>query len=124
MVLWKRPAPPGFAVLAAACLVASSGACATASRRSVSDGVLRLSVPRGWSDSIGPGMQSGHHVAWILVGDFSFPRDAAKQEGAPAVPRGKLLLSVGDFVPEGRSVNWRSANRLQLPRGRTGRSNS
>jgi hypothetical protein len=108
--------PFGLVTLAAASLLASSAACAHARGRTISDGALRISLPHGWSDSIGPGMQRQHPVAWILVGNFSFPRDAAKHEGKPSVPRGKLLLSVGDFVPEGRSLNWRRVNRLHLPR--------
>ena len=111
-------------MLAAACLVVSSTACAHARGRTVSDGGLRILLPHGWSDSIGPGVQGGQSAAWILVGNFSFPPDAAKHEGKPDVPQGNVLISVGDFVPEGPSLKWPRVNRLRLPKGRPGRRQS
>jgi hypothetical protein len=120
MVVRKRSTPFGFVAFAAVCLVLSSAACAPQRGRTVSDGVLRIAVPGDWSDSIGPGVQSRHSVAWILVGNFSFLPEAAKNEGTPAVPRGKVLISVGDFVPEGSSLRWPRVNRLHLPRPQPG----
>lgn len=73
----------------------------------------------GWSGSVGPGVQRGHPVAWILVGNFRFAGDyAATHEGAPSVPAGKVLISIGDFVPDGASRHWMRVRRLQLAQRR------
>jgi hypothetical protein len=85
--------------------------------RSVTDGVLRVPVPRGGTGSVNPGFQRGRPVAWILVGNFRFPADwgAQHREGTPTVPSDGILVTVGDFIPDTYSSDWPSVRRLHLP---------
>jgi hypothetical protein len=85
--------------------------------RSVTDGVLRVPVPYGGTVSINPGFQESRPVAWILVGNFRFPADwgAKHREGTPTVPSDGILITVGDFIPDAYSSDWRSVRRLHLP---------
>lgn len=96
-----------------ALLVATASA---GSGRTVSDGILRVPLPAGWSGSIGRGWQGTHRVAWILAGDFRLPAGAARQESGPAVPRSKVLLTIGDFFPVGASTHWPVVKKRRMPR--------
>ena len=102
-------------------LVSRAGGAGSAA---VSDSVLTVPLPRAWSGSVGPGTQlvagKPHAVAWILVGNFSFPSDAARHEGGPAVPAHKLLISLGDFVLSRQSRQWPRVGQLHLPQLRAG----
>ncbi|HEX4035235.1 MAG TPA: hypothetical protein VHX66_12405 [Solirubrobacteraceae bacterium] len=82
----------------------------------VSDGLLRAALPPGWSASVGPGFYLTHREAWVLVGDFRIPPGAAQNEGSPSVPSGRVVVTIGDFFPQGRSREWRTATSLQIPR--------
>jgi hypothetical protein len=95
-----------------ALLVGTAGA---ASGQTVSDGILRVPLPSGWRGSVGRGWQGTHPVAWILAGDFRLPAEAAGHEGAPAVPRSKVLLTIGDFFPAGPSGHWSVVKKLRMP---------
>lgn len=81
-----------------------------------SDGALRAALPPGWTVSIGQGFDRTHPLAWVLVGDFRLPRDAAQHEGTPSVPRGRVLVTVGDFFPDGLSRDWPAVVSLHMPR--------
>jgi hypothetical protein len=89
--------------------------------RSVTDGVLRVPVPYGGTGAINPGFQEGRPVAWILVGNFRFPKDwgAKHREGTPTVPSDGILVTVGDFIPDAYSSDWPSVRRLHLPSSHT-----
>ena len=76
---------------------------------------LCIQLPRGSSSSVGPGIADGRPAAWVLVGDFRFPADAATHEGSPSVPPGKVLISVGDFPVASAFVRWPHVTRLRLP---------
>jgi hypothetical protein len=76
---------------------------------------LCVPLARGWSSSVGPGVAAGRPAAWLLAGNFPFPADAATHEGAPPVPPGKLLISVGDFPIVPAFSHWRRVARLHLP---------
>ena len=80
--------------------------------------VLCIPAERGWFGSVGPGVTAGHSAAWLLTGNFRFPADAAKHEATPSVPRGKALISIGDFPLTGRSLHWPRVQRLRLPQRR------
>ena len=54
-------------------------------------------------------------AAWVLFGNFQFPAGAAGDEGYPSVPRGKVLISFGDFPVAGKSARWRRVTHLRLP---------
>jgi hypothetical protein len=84
--------------------------------RVVSDGVLRVSVPRGWSTSVAPGWQGAHRVAWILAGDLKLGPDAAAREGGPPVSAQRVLVAIGDFVAAGPAIRWPAVGRLVPPR--------
>lgn len=88
----------------------------SASAGTVSDGVLRAALPFGWSASVGPGFYRTHPQAWVLVGDFPLQRGAARHEGAPSVPAGRVLVTIGDFFPEGPSRSWRIVTSPRMPR--------
>jgi hypothetical protein len=104
-------------VLVIGALLLAAGAIASGpSAHVVSDGVLRVPVPARWSGSVGFGSESGHPVAWILVGDFAFPATyVATHEGVPSVPRSRLLISIGDFVLMPPATHWQATRRLRLP---------
>jgi hypothetical protein len=104
------------AVTIAIALAAIGSNTSSARDRFVSDDILRLPVPPGWVGSVGPGMQGSHHVAWILAGDFVLPNDAASHEGTPAVPVHRMLISIGDFFPQGQSLHWPHVSVLREPR--------
>jgi hypothetical protein len=78
--------------------------------------VLCIPLARGWSRSVGPGVAGGKPAAWLLAGNFPFPADAATREGTPPVPRGKVLISLGDFPVDSGSARWSRVARLRLPR--------
>jgi hypothetical protein len=94
-----------------------SGGTSGIGPRSITDGVLRVPVPHGGTGSINPGFQRGRPVAWILVGNFRFPADwgTKHREGTPTVPGDGILVTIGDFIPDGYSSGWPSVRRLHLP---------
>lgn len=100
-------------------LVATSGPPATVSTASAgtgSDGVLRTTLPSGWTDSVGPGFDRTHPEAWVLIGDFRLPPRTARHEGAPPVPAGSVLVTIGDFFPDDASRRWATVSSLRMPR--------
>jgi hypothetical protein len=91
--------------------------------RTVSDGVLRVRLPPGWFGAVGPGMEAGHRVAWMLVGNFAFARDyPATHEGIPRVPARKVIVAIGDFVVRGGASHWPATRRVRLPANTKGRT--
>jgi hypothetical protein len=103
----------GLACAAAAVLTATARSFAG---RGNCGPVLCVRPERGWLGSVGPGVVNARPAAWVLVGNFWFPADAAGHEGYPSVPRGKVLIAFSDFPVVGTSARWRRATRLRLPR--------
>lgn len=103
---------------AGAALAATFDPLANGSPRAgaVSDGALRTALPAGWSASVGPGFDRTHPVAWMSVGDFPLPQGAARIEGGPRVPAGRVLLAIGEFFPDGPSRHWPMVSSLRMPR--------
>jgi hypothetical protein len=98
-----------------------SPVASAASAGTVSDGVLRATLPPGWSASVGPGFYQApggslHPEAWVLLGDFRFPSGAARHEAGVSVPNGRVLVQIGDFFPEGPSTRWQTVSSLAMPR--------
>ena len=89
--------------------------------RSVSDGFIRVSLGRGQYASVAPGVESGRQVAWVLVADFPLVHNAARLEGGPSVPRRKVLVAIGDFLPIGAAAGWPRISRIALPIAPPGR---
>jgi hypothetical protein len=83
--------------------------------RGSTDGILCAPLPSGWHGSVGFGVADHRPAAWLLVGNFRFPKDAATHEGTPSVSQHRVLISIGDFPNLGRSAHWRRVQRLQLP---------
>jgi hypothetical protein len=104
-----------IAVSTAAALVAVPAATPGPLPRAATDGVLRVPLMRGWTGAIDSGFQGSHPVAWIDAGNFRFPLSAARHEGGPTVPPGKLLIAIGDFVVSPSSRTWPSVEHLHLP---------
>jgi len=77
--------------------------------------VLCIRSERGWFSSVGPGVVNARAAAWVLVGNFWFPADAAGHEGGPSVPRGKVLLAFSDFPVVGTYAHWRRVTHLRIP---------
>ncbi len=97
-----------LAVLGLICMlgaVIAGAAQSFASRGDCGPG-LRLSRPPGWSNSVGLGVVNSRKAAWLLLGDFWFPPDAAGHEGGPSVPAGKILISIGDFPVVAAFAHW------------------
>jgi hypothetical protein len=90
-------------------------AVAGAGTRDVSDGSIQARLPEGWDASVAPGVQSGQRVAWVLLADFPLGTDAATREGGPSVPRHKVLVAIGDFVPMGIATDGKRVNSIVLP---------
>lgn len=89
--------------------------CSSAPSRTVSDGIVAMKVPRGWHTSVAFGHSGAKTAAYILSGNFRF-RHARNSKALPSVPRGRALITIGDFPilgNEGRG--WRRVHRLQLP---------
>lgn len=101
-----------FAVGLVALLVAPLSSART---RVVTDGSLTVAVPDGWSSSVAPGTSGGRGAAWMLIGSFALDANAALQEGGPAVPRGRVLVAIGD-VPVA-AQRWPQVDRVQMPGG-------
>ena len=80
----------------------------------LTDNILCLPLPRDWHRSVGFG-HAGGPAAWMLAGNFPFPKDAAKQEGTPTVPPHRVLISIGDFPVFKRWSHWQRVRRLRLP---------
>jgi hypothetical protein len=85
--------------------------------RYVSDNVFRVPLPSGWFGSVAfGGGPPGPPPAWINVGNFFFPSNyASTHEGAPAVPRRKVLIVLGDFGVSASSRHWQRVDHLRLP---------
>lgn len=82
----------------------------------VSDGILQVRLPPGWSGYVEPGSSGGRAVAWIVFGDFPLPAGVATREGAPHVPPRRVAISVGDFVATDRSIHREPVASLRPPR--------
>jgi hypothetical protein len=114
-----------IAVVTAVPVLASAlagGARPAASAATVSERCgphLCIPIARGWFGSVGPGVTAGRPAAWLLAGNFRFPSDAARHEGIPSVPKGKVLISVGDFPVAPASAHWPRVQRLRFPRPAT-----
>jgi len=50
----------------------------------------------------------------MLAANYAIASDAAKSEGLPDVPPGKVLISLGDFVVTSRERHWPFVRRLQV----------
>lgn len=109
-----------FPATAAAAAVVICGAAASG-LRTVTDGFIRVSLAKGWYASVAPGVESGRQVAWVLVADFPLAGDAATVEGGPNVPRRKVLVAIGDFLPIGVAAGWPRVGRIALPSRASGR---
>jgi hypothetical protein len=55
------------------------------------------------------------------VADFPLASDAATMEGGPKVPRRKVLVAIGDFLPIGVAAEWPRVGRIALPAAASGR---
>jgi hypothetical protein len=100
-------------VVCLACALAAvltSSARAFASRGNCGP-VLCIRAERGWFSSVGPGVANARPAAWVLVGNFWFPADAAGHEGYPSIPRGKVLIGFSDFPVVGTYARWRRVTR-------------
>jgi hypothetical protein len=110
-------------LLAQLLMLPGPDAVAAGHTRDVSDGVLRIPLQPGWFGAVGPGVEAGHRVAWILVGNFAFARDyPATHEGIPRVPARKVLITIGDFVVRGGASQWPATRRVRLPANPTRRT--
>jgi hypothetical protein len=98
-------------------LFLASASIGTAAGRYVSDNVFRVPLAPGWFGSVAfGGGPPGPPPAWIEVGNFFIPSDyASTHEGGPAVPRGKVLIALGDFAISASSRSWRQVDRIRLP---------
>jgi len=109
----------GRLAIAFAVLTAVAGSTA----RTVSDGILRVSLPRGWSGAVGPGTQivagRPHSEAYILMASFRLASDAAMHEAQPTVPPHEVLISLGDFVLTGATLRWPRLQTLETPTHRS-----
>jgi len=110
-----------LAVLGLICMLAAviAGAAQSFASRGDCGPGLCLSTPPGWSNSVGLGVVNSRKAAWLLLGDFWFPPDAAGHEGGPSVPAGKILISIGDFPVVAAFAHWRHVRRLRLPQRST-----
>jgi hypothetical protein len=110
-----------FVVLSLVCVlgVVLTGSAWPFASRGNCGPALCIPTGRGWFGSVGPGVVDWHSAAWVLVGNFWFPADAAGHEGNPAVPPGKVLISMGDFPVVSAFAHWRRVRRLRLPRNST-----
>lgn len=108
-------------VLGVVCMLgaALAGSARPSASRGMCGPTLCFPGERGWYRSVGHGVVNARPAAWLLVGNFPVQADAARHEASPSVPRGKVLISLGDF-PVVRPYNrWRRVARLRLPRGTT-----
>jgi hypothetical protein len=86
----------------------------------VSDGVLCLPLPRGWSSFVERGVTSRRPAAYLLAGNFRF-RLRGHPEALPSIPPRRVLISIGDFPLAAASAGWRHVSRLALPLAQGGR---
>src|SRR6266542_1723172 len=61
-----------------------------------------------------------YNVAWILAGNFRFPKNAARHENGAIPPLHKLLIAIGDFVVTSIPLQSPLVTRLHLPRHPSG----
>jgi hypothetical protein len=102
-----------------AVVLASSQASAAPSPRKcqgLTDNILCMPLPRGWSESVGFGHTPAGPAAWMHAGNFHFDRFSARNEGFPRVPAHRVLITIGDFPPIFTNWRWRHSDRLRLPR--------
>lgn len=83
--------------------------------RGLTDGIFCLPLARGWHGSVGFEVADSRPAAWMLVGDFSFRKDAATHEGRPRIPPHRVLISIGDVPFIGGWAHWRRVECLRLP---------
>jgi hypothetical protein len=82
----------------------------------LTDNVLCMPLPPGWSQSVAFGVADGRCAAWMFAGNFRFRRFPQNSEGTPDVPRGRVLITIGDFPVGGTAGrNWPRVERLRLP---------
>src|SRR5437870_1324523 len=77
--------------------------------------VLCIRAESGWFSSVGPGVVNAYPAAWVFVGNFWFPADAAGHEGGPSVPRGRVLIWFSDFPVVGTYARWHRVTHLRIP---------
>ena len=82
----------------------------------LTDNYLCMPLPRGWSHSVGFGVANGRCAAWMWAGNFRFRRFAPYNEGIPDVPRGRMLITIGDFPRIYNGWKWRRVEHLGLPK--------
>jgi hypothetical protein len=99
-----------MAVIAALLLAVAPTRC-----NGVTDGILCMRLPSGWSSVVSPGHVGGHPAAYLLAGNFRFHR-RPNQEARPDVPPHKVLIDIADFPLIGRWAHWRRVERLRLPK--------
>lgn len=99
-----------MALLAAFMLAFSPRVCA-----GLTDNILCMPLPRGWSHRVGFGYARGP-AAWMTAGNFRFKRFGAHDEGIPPVPPHGVLITIGDFPRIYNGWQWRRVDRLRLPK--------
>jgi len=78
---------------------------------------LAMPLPQGWSHSVAYGHTPGGAAAWLYVGNFRFRQ---RGEATPSVPRGRVLITLGDFPVLGdQTRGWPRVDRLRLPARKT-----
>src|SRR6266511_1834082 len=86
----------------------------------LTDGILCMPLPSGWHSAVGPGHTPRGPAAWMLAGNFRFPKDAAKHEASPIVPPQRVLITIGDFpILDKKWERWGRVERVRLPRRST-----
>jgi hypothetical protein len=102
----------------AATAASTPGSKQAPSCHGVTDNVLCMPLPRGWSHSVGFGVAGGRPAAWMFAGNYFFPRFSGEHEAGPSAPPArKALITIGDFPLGiwGRQWHWRRVDRLRLP---------
>jgi hypothetical protein len=96
--------------------VPGSAESTTAERCRGADGAtLCIPLASGWYGSVGFGYVRRESAAWLLAGNFRISRDAATRKGLPDVPRGRILIALGEFPIEEHSTRWARVTRLSVP---------
>jgi hypothetical protein len=100
-----------MALLAALMLALGSRNCV-----GLTDNILCMPLPRGWSHSVAFGHTPAGSAAWMHAGNFRFSRSAARNEGFPGVPARRVLITIGDFPVFGNwGRKWPRVDRILLP---------
>jgi hypothetical protein len=113
------------ALTAATCTLLAAGDAAAfpIAGSSIGDGVLKLALPHGWFGSVAPGTviidQRPHAAAWMLAGNYrTLLKRNPSAEGMPDVPRGGVVVSIGDFPGSANTRAWPPLRPLALDRTR------